>query len=154
MSNCDSTASFLRIALLVLKKEYPPVYGRLVTELDQASANFRVDDERFLIAVVKRDVKIISGRWSMSAKAEGDIGARDLFRLIDGTSTVSSLLNSERLKIRGDSDTLLRLDLVVRLFLEASLKSTTLQNHFEDYRRWASALPRRNLRSPLTGVRN
>jgi len=129
------------VAFVVLKKEHPPVYGRLVAELDQATTNFRVGDERFRIVVVMRDVKIISGRWSMSAKAEGQIGVRDLFRLIDGTSTVSSLVNSERLKIRGDSETLLRLDLVIRLFLEASLKSTTLQNHFEDYRRWASALP-------------
>jgi hypothetical protein len=135
--NLNSTASFLRSAFVTLRTEAPHVYGRIVAELDATTTNFRVGDEKFLLTVINRDMKISGGRWSRSAKAEGNITLRGVFQLVDGTSTVSILLSSDCLKIKADSDTLLKLDAVIKLFLEASLKSGKLQDHFEEYRRWA-----------------
>lgn len=139
MRDFNSTASFLRGAFITLKKESPPVYRCIVAELEETIANFRVGDERFLLTVANREMKISAGRWSKSANAEGEIALRGVFQIVDGTSTVSSLLGSECLKIRANSETLLKLDAAIKLFIEASLKSGDLQNHFEEYRRWALA---------------
>jgi hypothetical protein len=142
MRSLDSTTSFLHGAFTTLRKEAPLVYKRIITELDRTTSNFRVGDEVFLLTVANREMKISAGRWSESANAEGEITLRGVFQLVDGTSSVSSLIGSQCLKIRGDSETLLKLDAVIKLFLEASLKSSRLQNHFEEYRRWAQTAKR------------
>lgn len=139
VAKLNSTASFLRSAFITLSREAPLVYKRIVKKLDETTINFRVGEEKFLLAVADREMKISARRWSKSAKAEGKITLQGVFQLIDGTSTVQSLLSSQCLKVKADSETLLKLDAAIKLFLEASLNSDKLQARFEEYRRWAFA---------------
>ncbi len=136
MKKINSTASFLRQAFRILKNESPSVHRRIVAELENTVTNFRVGDERVLLSVVGDNMEISAG-WSERAKVEGTISVEALFQLVDGAATVPALLHADCLSIKADSDTLLKLDRIVKLFLESALKSVRLQSHFEEYRRWA-----------------
>lgn len=138
MGNHESTAAFVRRAFLLLKKEAPVTYDGIVRELKELTTNFRVGDEKFFLTIADRDIKVISGRRSRQAKAEGEITLQGVFQLVDGTRSLTYLLDAQDLKIRAGSEALLNLSKIVKLFAEVATRSRALQDHFEEYRRWAS----------------
>lgn len=131
-----SNLSFAQEALAVLADEAVVHYREIARRLARVPGRLVVDSERLLVTSDSVTIQIASDESESRVAIEVKVAAADVVRMIDGTSMMETLLANDRLFIRGDEGTLLKIAEAVSIFLDGTLKRRAFAALFERYRTW------------------
>lgn len=136
MKKPNSNSYFLRTALRLLRAEFPERFAAVMTLLTKIPGVYRVGTEQFTVTAGEERISVRKERNVRNPRVQADLDPRVVLAIVDGTRTIQWLLAREQLILIADADALLTLGEVVRLVSESAIRSWTLQNHFERYRKW------------------
>ena len=136
MRKPDSNSQFLRTGLQLLRAEFPERFAAVSALLAKIPGVYEVGRERFKVTAAEGRISVRKERNVKNPRVQANLDPKGILAMVDGTCTVQRLLAREQLILIADADALLTLSEVVRLVLESAIRSSTLQNHFEGYRKW------------------
>lgn len=128
-----TTAAFLGRSLVLLERESPAAFHRLVDALRPCAVRLEVGDERIAVEVRGDRARVLRRG---TRPAAGLVTARDgvVLDLIDGRLDLLGAVEAGRLDVRGDCDAVLRLARALSAFVEGAVRSPGLRALLEEYR--------------------
>lgn len=116
----DAFHDFLRSALGCIAHEVPGLHRRLVDVLGARTIAIDVDDQPFMLAVVR-------GEWRYEHDGPADVEAEStlahVHALLTGRDTLEDAVLEGRVCLRGALDDLLVLDDALQLFTQAAVRA-------------------------------
>ena len=101
-----------------------------------APSRYIIDDEILLATSDGRDLYVEADSQDQRVTLQASLSASDVVRLIDGTAMLETLLAEDRVTIKGDSDSLLRVAESTSIFLDGAARLRSFSQLFERYREW------------------
>lgn len=136
MRKLDSNSQFLRAGLQLLRAEFSERFAAVSVSLAKIPGVYEVGRERFTVTAAGGRISVRKERNVKNPRVQAKLDPKGILAVVDGACTVQHLLAHEQLILIADADALLTLSEVVRIVVESAIRSSTLQNHFEGYRKW------------------
>ena len=136
MNKPNSNSGFLIKGFELFRIEFPKRFTLVSFLLEKIPGDYTIGSERFTITAKDGKISVGKKRDKKKYRIRASFDPNGIIEIVDGTKSVQQHLENERLVIFANADSFLILNKVIRIIIESAIWSSSLQKHFEDYRRW------------------